>query len=515
MPQGALQSSNTSLNRRKIAAGFVAVVLIVTALAFNSSVQIGRIIQGYDTLLHQPFAFSHAVKSIHFHTVTMSLRMQNLISAPDTKQRDKVLSNIIDTQSRIYHEYQIIDRLDNPQWEAVAKSKILFEQWLPLKQQVYLLLTEGKLKEAELLNNTQANAYLEKLKNNLGSLELLAHQIVDKYQAKSQKTSDTITIATFVLAVLAIVSVALLMLLVWRTIGITERARSRRQILIDQQILIAVLDKEGRTVDVSSALCKYLNCSSDELLGSRRKFFLANSNRNKQLEEDIINRISKGEQWHGETSYTTFNGDVLWAESSIIPIFDECYQVEGYTNILHDLTSKKLATIDKLTGLLNRRSYDEILTDQISLAVRNNLPISLAILDIDYFKRFNDSYGHPEGDVALKKVSSVLLKCLQRPSDFVFRIGGEEFAVLISGLNKQKIENYLNNIREKIQGLKIANKNSSVCPHLTISIGAVVLVEGALNEQALYKLADKALYEAKVKRNTVLVESYKGETKRA
>ena len=212
---------------------------------------------------------------------------------------------------------------------------------------------------------------------------------------------------------------------------------------------------------------------------------------------------------------TTFNGDVLWAVSSIIPFFDECYQVEGYTNILHDLTSKKLATIDKLTGLLNRRSYDEILTDQISLAVRNNLPISLAILDIDYFKRFNDSYGHPEGDVALKKVSSVLLKCLQRPSDFVFRIGGEEFAVLISGLNKQKIENYLNNIREKIQGLKIANKNSSVCPHLTISIGAVVLVEGALNEQALYKLADKALYEAKVKRNTVLVESYKGETKRA
>lgn len=507
MRRGALQPSNTSAYRRKIVMGFVAIVVIVTALAINSSVQINRIIQGYNTLLEQPIVFSHAVKTIHFHIATMSTRMQSLISAANAEQRDKVLELINATESRIYQEYETIDKLADPQWEAVTQSKRMLEKWLPIKLKVYQLLTDGKHSEAELLNQTLVITHLEKLKNNLGALELLAHQKVDKYQAKSQKTSDTITIATFILAMLAIVSVILLMLQVWRIITITERQRTRRQVLIDQQILIAVLDKEGRTVDVSSALCEFLDSSSEALIHTHGKFFLRDNTRDKQREQTIIDGISKGEEWHGEISFSTASGDILWVESSIIPIFDEYFQIEGYTNILHDLTSKKLATLDQLTGLLNRRSYDDILTDQISLAVRNNIPISLAILDIDYFKRFNDLYGHPEGDVALKKLSDTLRHGLQRPSDFTFRIGGEEFAILISGLNALKIEDYLNNIRVQIQGLQISNKNSSVSPHLTVSIGAVVVIEGNITEQELYKMADQALYSAKETRNTVLVES--------
>ncbi|MFT5709301.1 MAG: diguanylate cyclase (GGDEF)-like protein/PAS domain S-box-containing protein [Oceanospirillaceae bacterium] len=294
---------------------------------------------------------------------------------------------------------------------------------------------------------------------------------------------------------------------VWRAILINENHRSKRQALIDEHILIAVLDKQGIVEDVSSSLCRFFGCLETQLLKDQKKFFLSDSKQDKLLEKNILNKLYQGKAWRGEICYLNAQGKAVWADSSIIPSRDESQHIIGYTNILHDLTHKKLANIDKLTGLLNRRSYDEILTNQINLAARNKYPMVLAILDIDYFKRFNDLYGHPEGDVALSRLSELLKKCMQRANDYVFRIGGEEFALIISGIEEEKILSFLNSVREEVKALNIANKNSSISPYLTVSIGASVLNQGYVSEQMLYKTADLALYEAKVTRDKVVVRS--------
>ncbi|NRA20292.1 MAG: sensor domain-containing diguanylate cyclase [Oceanospirillaceae bacterium] len=504
-------ADSTPLNRRIILLGFVAVIFVVTALAVNSSWQINRIIKGYNSLLHQSVVLSHAVKTINFHLITMAIRLEHLVLAADAEQSNLMRDEIRATEVLIDSEYKIIDDLTDVKWARIGDGKALFLHWQALGSEIDQLLKAGKHTEAQQFSGNQARAHLAILKESIGALELLAHRQVDQYQHDSQRSSENITLVTIILAVLAIISVALLILQVWRTINIADQQRSKRQALIDQHILIAILDKEGRTKDVSSALCKFFGQWREELIDSPATFFLRDNEKDKLLKKNIISQISQGKAWRGEVSYLNLSGEKIWAESSIIPNFDEQSQIVGFTHVLHDMTNKKLASIDKLTGLLNRRSYDEILINQISLAVRNKIPIALAILDIDFFKRFNDLYGHPEGDVVLRKLGDVLAKAMQRPSDFVFRIGGEEFAILISGLDTSKLETFLNSIREKVLGLEIANKNSSVSPHLTVSIGAAILIQGAITAQQLYKTADRALYQAKVERNVVFVEDFSGE----
>ena len=170
-----------------------------------------------------------------------------------------------------------------------------------------------------------------------------------------------------------------------------------------------------------------------------------------------------------------------------------------------------MANIDKLTGLLNRRSFDEVLTRQISLAVRNQHAMALTILDIDYFKYFNDRYGHPEGDIALRKISDLLTECMQRPSDFVYRLGGEEFAILTSAQDLVKTQLFLDSIRQKVLQLQIPHSKSKVSDWVTVSFGAAVLHGEGGSWQQLYKAADKALYQAKQQRNLVVVKSFNPE----
>ena len=127
---------------------------------------------------------------------------------------------------------------------------------------------------------------------------------------------------------------------------------------------------------------------------------------------------------------------------------------------------------------------------------------------MDFFKNYNDRYGHPAGDKALSDVAHQMVSQLNRPNDYAFRIGGEEFALVFSGLSHEESKLFLEEIRQSISDLGILHENSGVSNCLTISIGAHVVHPGHfIDEKAIYELADKALYVAKEKRNTVFVNS--------
>lgn len=153
---------------------------------------------------------------------------------------------------------------------------------------------------------------------------------------------------------------------------------------------------------------------------------------------------------------------------------------------------------DPVTGLSNRRFFDLVLKQQWSDCARNSLPISLIMIDIDFFKRYNDTYGHLAGDDALRKVARGLQSAVQRPLDLVSRYGGEEFAIILPHTNPRGAEIVAQNIQEVIRDLHITHEDSEVAPHLTVSQGISTFVPTPrLEAKNIIKSADQSLYAAK------------------
>lgn len=157
-----------------------------------------------------------------------------------------------------------------------------------------------------------------------------------------------------------------------------------------------------------------------------------------------------------------------------------------------------LATIDDLTGLRNRRGIRDLLEVELSRAKRSGLPLALVMLDVDHFKLYNDSYGHPAGDVILQRLAELMLSMTARAGEAAARMGGEEFLMLLPGSTAVEAAHAANRLRERIVAAKMPHKASPTADHVTVSQGIVACVprvETSIEE--LIEAADKALYESK------------------
>ncbi|MDD2790904.1 MAG: diguanylate cyclase [Sulfurimonas sp.] len=167
------------------------------------------------------------------------------------------------------------------------------------------------------------------------------------------------------------------------------------------------------------------------------------------------------------------------------------------------IANKKLESAsytDSLTSLHNRRYFNIVYEREIKRAKREKSYITFMMLDIDYFKQFNDTYGHIEGDFALKSVAKVLSDTLKRPTDFVFRLGGEEFGVLLTHTDEINSAKLAQDICMAVKERAIRHAASKVGEYLSISIGVVCCIaDDALSDEVLLSRSDEMLYEAKNK----------------
>ena len=165
------------------------------------------------------------------------------------------------------------------------------------------------------------------------------------------------------------------------------------------------------------------------------------------------------------------------------------------------LLNKKLENAsytDSLTGLFNRRYFNLVFEREIKRAKRERSTLAFMMLDIDFFKQYNDTYGHLKGDEALKKVASLLQRILRRPNDFLFRLGGEEFGVLLTQTTQKESEMLAQKICEDIKEAKIQHSGSAVSEFLTLSLGVAIFVaDESLDGDTMMSMADKMLYEVK------------------
>ncbi|OYY62430.1 MAG: GGDEF domain-containing protein [Hydrogenophilales bacterium 28-61-11] len=171
---------------------------------------------------------------------------------------------------------------------------------------------------------------------------------------------------------------------------------------------------------------------------------------------------------------------------------------ELYSAIEVERALEYLVRLDSLTGIPNRRLFEEELSKEWARAKRNHAPFSLIMADIDHFKEYNDHYGHPAGDLCLVEVAQAMHHALSRPGDVVARIGGEEFAFLLPQTDLSGAIAVAEQIRERILALNFPHEASPVASHVTLSFGVSSSELASVSSPAdLIRTSDIALYEAK------------------
>jgi diguanylate cyclase (GGDEF)-like protein len=173
---------------------------------------------------------------------------------------------------------------------------------------------------------------------------------------------------------------------------------------------------------------------------------------------------------------------------------------------------KLLATVDGLTQVANRRMFDERLQEEWHRACRQQLPLSLILCDIDYFKRYNDHYGHQAGDACLVQVASILQQNCQRSEDLVARYGGEEFGIILSGSHLEEANCVAQRIRTQLQETAIPHAKNPNQSWITLSMGVASMIpQNNVQEADLVAQADRALYQAKIQGRNQAVTAAIGE----
>lgn len=286
--------------------------------------------------------------------------------------------------------------------------------------------------------------------------------------------------------------------------------------LVDENIITSKTNKYGIITYVSQSFSTISGYSKEELIGSTHRI-VRHPDMPAELFESLWNTISRGETWQGEIKNRTKRGESYWVRATISPNFDYKGNIIGYTAIRQDITDKKkieqISITDPLTGLYNRHYFNEIGRKELNRTLREGNLFGFVVLDIDNFKKYNDAYGHHEGDNVLVRVATALKESFQRANDSVFRLGGEEFGIFISGKDIRSLRESVERSRIAIERLEIEHMENIPHKRLTASFGMVTLNTFSPQEvksiEALYKAADQELYRAKNNgRNQLCVQSF-------
>jgi diguanylate cyclase (GGDEF)-like protein/PAS domain S-box-containing protein len=209
----------------------------------------------------------------------------------------------------------------------------------------------------------------------------------------------------------------------------------------------------------------------------------------------------------------TKDGGYVWIRDVVHVVRKDNGEVEALVGFMFDISERKrnearlvhlqkeleeLSFKDGLTGVANRRMFDTIMTREWAHAKRSQKPISLIMLDIDFFKQYNDHYGHLQGDDCLKRVAQTLNSEAVRARDFMARFGGEEFALILPETGEEAAVKVAERCRRLVLEQEIPHEKSEACAHLTASLGVATLIPGDDDDPiAFIEEADKRLYRAK------------------
>lgn len=277
---------------------------------------------------------------------------------------------------------------------------------------------------------------------------------------------------------------------------------------------IALIDENGRPVMVNQKLQEMLGYSAEELYKVTLNDISVpdDAKINYQLLHKLVNR--EIDSYTLEKRYIRKDGQIVWGEvtSSLFPNNEgELSYVIGMVNDITErkATEQKLLELnqelehrsnrDGLTGIANRRYFDEQLLLELRVAEKSQQTLSLILFDIDFFKNYNDTYGHIVGDNCLKSVAHVLCGITDQPICLPARYGGEEFAIIVPNSSAIDAGRIGEKVRASVEELEIPHEKSDISPFVTISVGiASITPDANSTPEDLIDRADQALYQAKL-----------------
>jgi diguanylate cyclase (GGDEF)-like protein/PAS domain S-box-containing protein len=277
--------------------------------------------------------------------------------------------------------------------------------------------------------------------------------------------------------------------------------------VINEYINTCVLSLDLKVLSVSEAWCRTLSNPCESFINNKLQNLLFDADDSKIKE--MQSTLNSGKEWTGELEFIDSEGNSIWFNISAQLETNYETSLDEITFIAIDVSDHKrieiLSLTDSLTGIANRRHLDSVLLNEIKRMKRNNTSLSLLMLDVDFFKQYNDIYGHQEGDSCLKKLSNVLVQCTQRPADLAARYGGEEFILLLPEADNKGAHTVAELVMKHLTLQNIEHSGSTVAEHVTVSIGIATVQATDINTaEDIIKIADERLYKAKsVGRNTI------------
>lgn len=271
--------------------------------------------------------------------------------------------------------------------------------------------------------------------------------------------------------------------------------------------MVSRIGLDNRLLYVSPSCVRITGWSAEELLDTSALAGIHPDDMERV--EQVIAALKNGEAEEARFVYRQRHRDKgeIWAEAAlhVTPAADSG-EIDGVVAVMRDITEQKdlqdklasLAATDALTGLANRRAFDERLADEWARARRDGTQLSLLLIDVDHFKKFNDHYGHLAGDGCLRALGRILSAIARRPTDLAARYGGEEFAVLLPNTAPDGCVEVGEGIRQALHDLAMLHAQNPPSRLVTVSVGAATsLPSQASDSSTLVAAADRALYAAK------------------
>lgn len=283
---------------------------------------------------------------------------------------------------------------------------------------------------------------------------------------------------------------------------LNDKLEADREV-IDKNIIVMKTSANGTIKDVSTFFCDFFEMSKKDILGKNVSMFKLKDSSD-AIYKDMWESIKNKKSWSGEVRFQTSKGVEKWFQTRVMPILNAHDEIAEFSAVFHDITNEKLLAelyiTDPLTKLYNRAHFDETVNFIAKHQRRADVDFVLAIVDVDYFKSINDTYGHQIGDEALIGVAKTIKNSL-RENDLIARWGGEEFVIMLKNITIEQAKTIIEKVRVNIEKNTVHNDIK-----VTASFGLTKYQEGEETKET-FKRVDDALYEAKrAGRNRVVVK---------
>lgn len=367
-------------------------------------------------------------------------------------------------------------------WEAIQTEKVILSKVIPIG-------TTHKIRFQRI-----ADIYRQELNIDVGAE--LTGLLMQDYNVQPTLWPIWFKLVASIAAILLLLSMTLIFFnrhlkkLVDRQ---TNELQNYVQIL-DENVIHSQLDKQGKITSISSKYCQISGYSKTDLLGEHQNYTL-HPNIDQSTRASLNQSLELFEPWQGELLHRSKANKTYWTFSTINPIINDNNELSGFACIDNDITDKKriesLSILDSLTGIYNRSYLDGKLASEWQRHLRKPQSICIIIIDLDHFKKINDTFGHLVGDEVLKQLSQ-LMKNRMRINDTLGRWGGEEFMIICPNTKLDGGMQLAKDIKTSIN-----DSHFEFVGTVTASFGVAITTSETHEINALIKAADDAMYKAK------------------